>query len=50
MSNDYFEFNDISCHGLPSFITGLNYLLPTGNNEKIFFDLGVIVSGFYNMP
>jgi len=50
MNNEYFEFNDVSGHGLPSFITGLNYLLPTGNNEKIFFDLGVIVSGFYNMP
>lgn len=48
MSNDYFEFNDISCHGLSSFITGLNYLLPTGDNEKIFFDLNSIVTGFYN--
>ena len=48
MSNDYFEFNDISGHGLPSFITGLNYVLPTGVNDKILIDLGAIVSGFYN--
>jgi hypothetical protein len=48
MSNDYFEFNDISGHGLPSFITGLNYVLPTGNNDKVFIDLNAIVSEFYN--
>jgi len=47
MSNDYFEFNDISCHGLPSFITGLNYLLPTGNDDKVFIDLNYIVTGYY---
>lgn len=48
MSNDYFEFNDVSGHGLPSFITGLNYQLPTGVSDKVFIDLGAIVSGFYN--
>jgi len=48
MSNDYFEFNDISCDGLPSFITGLDYKLPTGANDKVFIDLNAIVSGFYN--
>ena len=48
MSNDYFEFNDISCHGLPSIITGLNYVLPTGAKDKIFIDLNAVVSGFYN--
>jgi hypothetical protein len=48
MSNDYFEFNDISCHGLPSFITGLNYILPTGINDKVFINLSSMMSGFYN--
>jgi hypothetical protein len=48
MSNDYFEFNDISGHGLPSFITGLNYKLPTSANDRFFIDLNAIVSGFYN--
>jgi hypothetical protein len=48
MSNDYFEFNDISCHGLPSFITGLNYILPTGNNNTVYLNLNSIISGFYN--
>ena len=47
-SFNYFEFNDIYCHGLPSFITGLNYVLPTGTKDKIFIDLNAIVSGFYN--
>jgi hypothetical protein len=47
MSNDYFEFNDISGHGLPSFITGLNYVLPTGINDKIFINLNSIITGYY---
>jgi hypothetical protein len=48
MNNDYFEFNEVSCHGLPSFVTGLNYQLPTGVNDKVFIDLNLIISGFYN--
>jgi hypothetical protein len=47
MSNDYFQFNDTSCHGLPSFVTGLTYQSPTGINDKVFIDLNNIVSGFY---
>lgn len=43
----YFQFNDTSCHGLPSFISGLNYQLPTSSNDKVFIDLNNIVSGFY---
>jgi hypothetical protein len=49
MSNDYFEFNDTSCHGLPSFITGLNYQLPTGTSDKILFNVYDIISGFYKI-
>jgi len=47
MANQYFEFNEVSCHGLPSFITGLTYKLPTGVGDSIFIDLNSIVSGFY---
>jgi hypothetical protein len=43
----YFQFNDNSCHGLPSFISDLNYQLPTGKNEKVFTNLKPIVTGFY---
>jgi hypothetical protein len=47
MANEYFEFNEQSCHGLPEFITGLTYQLPTGVTDSIFIDLNSIVSGFY---
>jgi hypothetical protein len=47
MANQYFEFNDQSCHDLPSFITGLTYQLPTGVANSIFVNLNSIVSGFY---
>lgn len=48
MANEYFQFNDQSCHGLPSFITGLEYKVSTGIYDSIFIDLNSIVSGFYN--
>lgn len=47
MANEYFEFDDQNCHGLPSFITGLIYELPTGINDKFFIDINNIVTGIY---
>jgi hypothetical protein len=47
MGNDYFDFNQQSCHGLDALVTGLEYRLPTGIGDTIFIDLNDIVYKFY---